>query len=232
MTARGVIFDGDDTLWETMPLYTAAKAHFYRRMAELGFVEGGVPQRFEDIDVRNLAVHGFGRRRFPSSMVETYRSCCRDTYQVPRPEEERALQAIGESVFLAQPQLFPGAREVLTALHGHYRVVLLTKGDPEVQRARVEQSTLSPLFAAIYIGPDKTAEDFARVIAEQDLDANRSWSVGNSVRADINPALNVGLSAVWIPYTTWDAEHDREVASPQLHRASSLRECLRWLLPG
>ncbi len=74
---KGVIFDGDDTLWETMPLCAGAKGRFYGLMGAAGFDRGAAEERFEErfeeIDRANVERFVFSHERFPRSMVETYK---------------------------------------------------------------------------------------------------------------------------------------------------------------
>jgi putative hydrolase of the HAD superfamily len=225
----GIIFDGDDTLWETMPHYVRAKRDFYNRMALMGFEVRAVEEKFEQIDLDNLARLGFSRSRFPTSMVNTYQAFCRDCGQ---PEDDLVageIASIAENVFNLPAIPLEGAPEVLTTLAESYRLFLLTKGDPQVQQRRINDSGLKGFFSAIYIVPDKSASDFRRIVRDQELSVETSWSVGNSLRSDINPALAIGLSAIWIPYYTWDAEIDIEVPSDRLIKLDALKQILRIL---
>jgi phosphoglycolate phosphatase-like HAD superfamily hydrolase len=76
MSSAGVIFDGDDTLWETAPLYARAKQQFFGQMSSLGFDPREVESAFHNIDVVNVDRLGFSKHRFPTSMAETYRLFC------------------------------------------------------------------------------------------------------------------------------------------------------------
>jgi putative hydrolase of the HAD superfamily len=116
-------------------------------------------------------------------------------------------------------------------LYKRFRLILLTKGDFTVQESRIEGSGLKDFFCSIRILPHKSVEDFRRAILDNELDAGASWSIGNSLKSDINPALAVGLSAIWIPHDTWDAEVDAEVRSARLFKLDSLRECPKVLIP-
>lgn len=230
MNTSAIIFDGDDTLWDTMPLYAAAKDRFYARMGDLGFDRQQVPKVFEETDLLNLRTHGFARSRFPTSMIDTYTHFCTSHGQAPSESVQEELWNIGDAVFSSTPPTLPGAEEVLRHLAHRYKLYLMTKGDPEVQHQRVEASGLRHFFDRVFIVPHKGTEDFARVVADLHLDPRQVWSVGNSLKSDINPALAAGLSAVWIPYHTWDAEVDQIVDSPRLFEVNDLPACLEVLV--
>jgi putative hydrolase of the HAD superfamily len=231
MNSAGIIFDGDDTLWETMPVYTQAKGEFFREMSTLGFDQQEVERIFESTDVANVNRLGFTKHRFPTSMAETYRSFC-DKYKclVDDVIEER-MRGIGYSVFERPPVVFDHAERVLIRLRPHYRLILATKGEREVQQAKIDRSGLADLFSSIYILDHKTDKELRHIIEDSKLDVNCSWIIGNSLRSDINPGLRVGLKAIWIPYYTWDYEEDVEPNSKLVYKVDSLKESLDILLP-
>jgi putative hydrolase of the HAD superfamily len=227
MTQRVVVFDGDDTLWDTMPLYTNAKRLFYGAMDSFGFDVALVPDVFERFDLENLAKFGFGRERFPTSMVDTYRYFCAAGRRQPERAAEQMVWTIGDSVFEGRPAVFPEATGLLERLRGRFKLVLMTKGDEAVQHQRIVQSGLISYFDSILIVPTKGKAEFQRVLEKQYVSPARNcWSVGNSLKSDINPALETGLSAIWIPYHTWDAEADVEMKSERLYKVDSLLESL------
>lgn len=231
MKSSGIIFDGDDTLWETMPVYTSAKQEFFREMSSLGFNPREVESIFESTDVANVTRLGFTKDRFPTSMAETYQSFC-DKYQ--RPSEitiEQRIKGIGYSVFDRPPVVFEHAQRVLSQLRPHYKLILATKGDHEVQQSKINHSGLADFFSSIYILDHKTDEELRNIAEECELSVSRSWIIGNSLKSDINPGLRVGLKAIWIPYYTWDYEEDVEPNSEFVYKVDSLEESLAILLP-
>lgn len=196
MPIAGVIFDGDDTLWDTMPLYTDAKQQFFERMGGLGFSRQEVEQCFEEIDVRNVEQFGFSRNRFPSSMVQAYRELCQRHGQRVEPALESNYKQIGEEVFERPVTVFSEAKDVLSMLGREFLLVLATKGDSDIQLRRIEQSGLAQHFHYAYVLPQKAPADYTRIVSEQNLSLDASWSVGNSIRSDINPAIEIGLSGM------------------------------------
>lgn len=228
-----VVFDADDTLWETQVLYNCAKGRFLSAMEGAGFPPEAARERLEAIDQANVSRLGFSKRRFPQSMRDTYKALC--IAYSRRFEEEKAagVEAIGASVFNVSPRVVEGVREALDELRASgLKLVLATKGDREVQEQRVESSRLRQYFDRVYVLAHKGAKEFQEIVTEAGMDASRAWSVGNSVRSDINPALAVGLHAIWIPNKTWVYEHEEPVASPRLHRAESIREVPDIVLGG
>ena len=110
------------------------------------------------------------------------------------------IYEVSAQVFDSTAPLMPGAVHVLHTLAQLYPLALLTKGDERVQQQRIRASDLSPYFQLIEIVPEKTSSDFQRVIGEMGGQNASSWSIGNSLRSDIIPALGVDMNAVWITH--------------------------------
>lgn len=219
-----VIFDGDDTLWETMPLYDKAKGTFFKQMEEWGFNPSEVRLRFDRVDSDNVKRLGFTRHRFPDSMVRTYQEFCGRAGISPTKAREKRASEIGSSVFLHPSPLLPGARLVLEKLSRAFRLVLFTKGDLEVQHSRVLSSGLGKLFDEVCITPDKNAEMLILLAKRHGQSPTHTWMVGNSLRSDIKPALEAGMRAIWVPYETWIHEEADETVAEAAIRCNSLNE--------
>jgi putative hydrolase of the HAD superfamily len=218
-----VIFDGDDTLWETEWLYDRARAD----AASIVEAEGLPADQWEGIerklDVANVARFGLSRMRFPTSCVEAYRRVAELSGSEVSDPVERRIWTAAEAVFYATAPTVPGARHVLTAVRRIYRTVLLTQGESEVQRHRIASSGLADLFDAVHVVEAKTAALFAATLAASAAEPSASWMIGNSVRSDINPAVASGMNAIWVDAHVW--EHERScdlVASDAVHLAETL----------
>jgi len=231
MTTAGVIFDGDDTLWETMPAYAEAKQEFCKEMALLGFDPKDALNTFESIDVINVDKFGFSKHRFPISMAETYRLFCdRSSWPYDR-AIERKIENIAYGIFGKALITFECAEQVLASLRSHYKLILATKGDEEIQLAKIDQSGLAHFFTSIQILDHKTEREFRRIAEECELDVSSSWVVGDSLRSDINPALEVGFRAIWIPNDAWAYEKADLPDSDRLFKVNALQDSLRLLIP-
>jgi putative hydrolase of the HAD superfamily len=230
--SAAVIFDGDDTLWETMPAYTRAKHGFFREMALVGFNEQEVELHFEKIDIANVDRLGFSRERFFNSMIETYHCFCRRSHVETSKSIEDKIRSLGHSVVSSPSKVHKSAHQVLGQLQIHYRLILATKGDKEVQLTKIKESNLGSYFDKTYIFDQKTERELNLVLEDNELSRADSWAVGNSLRSDINPALRIGLKAIWIPRYTWDYEEDEHKDSRDLFIVKSLRDCLEILIPS
>jgi putative hydrolase of the HAD superfamily len=148
-------------------------------------------------------------------MVIAYERLCA-SYEKPVDEDVTDdVWAIGRTVMTYPIVLLDGVEETLDALSRHYRLLLLTKGDQETQKGKLARSGLEDLFDAVHVVPEKDADVFQAIISRYNLPLDRTWMVGNSPRSDINPALEVGIGAFYVPNPgTWTLEIE-ELKDPE-----------------
>lgn len=222
----GVVFDGDDTLWSTEPLYDEARAKARHIVADSG-LDGAAWEDLERrLDVENVVRLGYSTERFPMSCVEAYGRLCRGSGRRPDLILESRVREAARSVFERDPPVVPGARETLTVLRARgTRLALLTKGDAELQSRRIERSGLRDFFHVVQVVPHKSAATIRSVVGSLGVDVASAWMVGNSVRSDVLPALDAGLRAVWVNAHVWEYEraHDHLV-DDRVITASNLAE--------
>jgi putative hydrolase of the HAD superfamily len=228
---RLLVFDGDDTLWKTMPLYAMAKAEFARVLARgIGVPPEKAIETLEELDLKNVSRFGFSRRRFPTSMTEAYVALAADMGRRVDPTLRKRVRSIGARVFERRPFRVSDAERVLRKLRSvGLRLVLCSKGDAQIQRARIKESGLSHFFSKIYVVSEKADNEFRKVLREQRVRPEEACSVGNGVRSDINPALRVGMKAIWVRNNTWVFEKDVPIRTRRLTVVRNLREMLHSL---
>jgi putative hydrolase of the HAD superfamily len=113
------------------------------------------------------------------------------------------------------PPLFDGVRATLTQLSQKYRLYLLTKGQYDEQKDKIDKSGLQPLFEELFIVAEKVDALYRMLLERHQWQADETCMIGNSPKSDINPALNMGMHAVYIPYEhTW---HLDSGAAPEHH---------------
>ena len=197
-----LIMDADDTLWEN---------NIYFEQAIHAFVTFLDHSRLSREEVRGVLdeverLMGYGSVNFTKSLVETYRRLAEKDLQE---EDVEQVRRFGEQIRTQPLQLLEGVRETLDYLSPRHDLFLLTKGDSEEQKLKVERSGIEEYFNRIVIVPEKDVATYHRVINELQIEPQRAWMVGNSPRSDINPALAAGLNAVYIPHPhTWHLEHE------------------------
>ena len=206
--AAAVIFDADDTLWSTEPLYDAARARAREAVSGAGLDGAAWDALQRGLDLSSFRSLGYSPERFPSSCAQAYEELCRDAQRLVDPAVLAAVRNAALGVFTAEAPLLTSARATLSRLvEDGWRLALLTKGDVVVQKRRLEQSGLRPFFERALIVAEKTPEVIAELAFCLGTKKSRTWMVGNSLRSDVLPALAAGLNAIWIDAHVW--EHER-----------------------
>jgi putative hydrolase of the HAD superfamily len=229
-----VIFDGDDTLWSTELLYDHART-LARNEIERAGLDGGEWEALERrIDVENVGVLGFSTDRFPTSCVQAYEVLCQGDGRTPDLDVVQRVRVAARTVFSERPLLVPHAKEILETLRSRgVKLALLTKGDRNLQTFRIQQSGLAECFDVVKIVDEKDPEAFLKIVAAVEAERGHSWSVGNSVRSDILPAISAGLRAVWIDAHVWEHERSVErVVHDRVFTVADISELLQLIVEG
>ncbi len=222
MLIRTVGFDADDTLWHSETFFAVTEDRF-RALLAPWCSEEEVSERLLTRERDNLRVFGYGIKGFTLSMIETAIAASNGAIPVG------AIQEIVEwgKEMLAHPvELLDGVEFVVGELEQKYRLVLLTKGDLFHQESKIAESGLADRFDAVEVMAEKDEVSYRRVLSRLEIDPATFFMVGNSVRSDVLPILNIGGQAAHIPYAiTWGHEQttseDQTLEFPVL---SSIRE--------
>lgn len=225
----GILFDFDDTLVETTVHFNSAKSRFARIMAELGFPSQEALDILNQNDINNVQKYGgFLKECFPRALVETYEYYCQKSGRDRNPALRKKIEDLGWWVFDQPAQPIRGAEKVLQRLHGKLPLFLATKGDPSVQRERVEESGLSRWFDKVYVLADKNTAAYRSIALEQRIRPPASWVIGNSMKSDINPALKAGFQCIYVHHPhTWDYEDEEPVGGHV--SATCITDVIKWV---
>ena len=201
-------FDADDTLWKSEDYYREAQATFECIVG--AYVDlGDVGARLYEVEKRNLALFGYGVKGMLLSMIEAAVDIT--DARISAADLHRIVD-LGKALLRHPVELLPGVRAAVEQVAGDYPVVLITKGDLFHQEAKVRESGLADLFLRIEIVSEKDARTYARLFAEFGIAPSGFLMVGNSLRSDIAPVLELGGWGVHVPYhVTWAHEADAEV---------------------
>ncbi len=193
-------FDADDTLWKSEDFYRAAQAEFERIVG--AYVElADVANQLYAVEKANILLFGYGVKGMVLSMVEAAVEITQA--QVSAADIHRIVQ-LGKDLLRHPVEVLPGVREAVEAIARDFPVVLITKGDLFHQEAKVRESGLADLFGRIEIVSEKDPATYARVLAELGVAPTQFLMVGNSMRSDIAPVLELGGWGVHVPYhVTW-----------------------------
>lgn len=222
-----VIFDGDDTLWKTQELYEKAKIQYLDILKKLGIIDANLIRNLDSLDACRAGTLGFSRTRFMESMLLLYAQYCgamQMDWDVLAESEIRKLSRILE----CPVELYPDAMDALRILASKYQLILFTKGDIEDQRKKIESlgAEFTSCFFQIHICMSKGPDELSELMAAFE---NRPVAViGNSIRSDILPAMELGVYSILILRPSW---HYEEVCSVPLGitTADSLSEVAELL---
>lgn len=207
---RLVGFDGDDTLWRSEDYYHAAQREFERIVSAYVELEG-VYDRLYAVEKRNLALFGYGVKGMVLSMIE---AAIEITGQRISAADLHRIARLGKELLQHPVELLPGIRGAIEEIGARHQIVLITKGDLFHQEAKVRDSGLADLFRRIEIVSEKDVRTYARVLAELDLRPEQFVMIGNSLRSDIAPVLQLGGWGVHMPYhVTWAHEAEVELGA-------------------
>ncbi|GIQ75960.1 HAD family hydrolase [Bradyrhizobium sp. RD5-C2] len=205
-----VIFDADNTLWETERLYDEARRKLASQLARRGIDEATATEVQQAIDEELYKTHGYSAQRFPESFDRTL------TYFFPDATdlERDTIRSIAERVFRDPAAVHDSVTEVVEQLRRHYRLGILTAGENWVQQSRLSQFAHLHHFQAVEVVDQKNAATFESFIEKHEVDRKNSWVVGDSLKSDILPAHEVGLNAVLIVTRNWDRVEMSELRLP------------------
>jgi putative hydrolase of the HAD superfamily len=204
MARHTLLIDADDTLWENNIFFEKTIDDFVTQLEHLGYTREYIRHILNETERRNIRQHGYGVRSFRRSLEETYLKLAGNS---ARREIVKEIERMARELENTPPHILDGVPETLAYLAKHHRLILLTKGEPAEQAAKVERSGLQSYFDAIEIVLEKESATYERVIDQFKIVKSHGWMVGNSPRSDINPALQSGLNAVFIPHSaTWELE--------------------------
>ncbi|AKS47347.1 putative hydrolase of the HAD superfamily [Octadecabacter temperatus] len=205
-----IAFDADDTLWHNERGFALTQARFAELLRDHTSVDH-LMERLLAAERRNMGIYGFGIKGFTLSMVET---ALEITSGAVSTDVIAELLAMGRGMLADPVELLPGVREAIEAVKPDAEILLITKGDLLDQERKLAQSGLGDLFDAVEIVSDKTPDIYSRIFARHDT--AHQMMVGNSLRSDVIPAIEVGAWGVHVPHElTWEYEH---AEAPVTHR--------------
>ncbi len=214
--------DGDDTLWHSEGHFVLTEQRFTELLAPWVDQET-VHATLLETERRNLAHFGYGVKGFTLSMIETALQLT--GHRVDGLHIERII-GMGKELLAHPVELLDGVAETLERLAADHRLVLITKGDLFHQESKVAASGVAELFERIEIVAEKDVPTYTRVLARMGVAPTAFCMIGNSVKSDILPVLELGGAGVHVPYhVTWALEHaEVELGHPRMAGVTGIRE--------
>ena len=231
MTLKGkfdtIFFDADDTLWENEQFFRNAEAQFAELLADYTSPEGVQAmlwQKQED----NIPLFGYGSKTYMIGMTDAAMELCGGYL----PEKiYYGLKKIITELAYHEFQIIDGVEETLKALHGHYKLIVATKGDLTEQMSKYRASGLDKYFHHCEVMENKNEKNYLELAAKHDLQPEQILMIGNSVKSDIAPVVNIGGIAINTPHdVVWVHEMMDMPESDRIIVVENIREVLEYLL--
>ncbi|MEZ4840815.1 MAG: HAD family hydrolase [Flavobacteriaceae bacterium] len=198
-----IAFDADDTLWINETYYREGENKFYKLMSAYE-TENKLDQELFKKEMENLPLYGYGIKSFMLSMIESALEL--SNYKI-NPKIIEEVINIGKDMLEKPIELLEGVEETLQTLNSKYRIILATKGDLLDQERKLEKSGLEKYFHHIEILSEKKRENYKKLIKHLDIAPSEFLMIGNSLKSDVLPLIEIGAHAIHIPFhTTWAYE--------------------------
>jgi putative hydrolase of the HAD superfamily len=211
---KAVFTDMDDTLIVNMALYDHAAAQLQGYLAHFGVEPEDVMRAHADVEKTLFPLLGYSRERYPQSFENTL------LHFIPNATDDMIARARGfaERVFTTVAGVKPGTMEAIDLLTAQYPVYIVTQGDRSVQQFRVSHLPFKDKLAGVFIVDKKSRETFETLTQKLGYAPEEVVMMGDSLKSDIQPAIDAGLHAVWIEAHNWSA-HENSIQLPNTPRA-------------
>lgn len=222
-------FDADDTLWVNETYYREAELDFAKLLSKYE-TANKIDQELFKIEMNNLDMYGYGIKSFILSMVESALEISNNEISN---KSINAILDIGKNMINKPIELLDGVEEVLHTLSKKYRLILATKGDLLDQERKLERSGLIDYFHHIEVLSHKKEANYSKLLNHLDINPPEFLMIGNSLKSDILPLVNIHAHAIHIPFhTTWAHEQvsDEEANGKEYKTVKSLKEIIPFLI--
>jgi putative hydrolase of the HAD superfamily len=199
-----LIVDADDTLWENNIYFEQAFQEFVDFLGHSSLNAREIRTVLDEIEEANSKIHGYGSLNFGRNLRQCYQHLAeREVCQ----EDLKTVMGFAERILECPMEVIEGVPETLEYLSLRHDLTLFTKGHPDEQKLKVDRSGLGAFFHHTAIVKEKDPAAYRRLVEERSMDPDHSWMIGNSPKSDVNPALEAGLNAVFVPHAhTWVLE--------------------------
>ncbi len=196
-------FDADDTLWVNETYFRDAEELFCKLLSQYE-TPNKIDQELFKMEMKNLPVYGYGVKGFVLSMVEMALELSNNN--VSNKVINQILE-IGKGMINKPVELLDGVEKVLKTLSSNYKLIVATKGDLLDQERKLEKSGLLDYFHHIEVLSDKKEENYSKLLNHLEIKPSEFLMIGNSLKSDILPLINIKAKAIHVPFhTTWAHE--------------------------
>lgn len=221
-----VFFDADDTLWENERFFRAAEAQFIDLLADYTTPEG-VQDMLWRKQEDNIPLFGYGSKTYMIGMTDAAVELCGGhlPYHI-----YHGVKKIITDLAYHEFQLIEGVEQTLQALQGKYRLIVATKGDLPEQMNKYRMSGLEKYFHHCEVMENKDEKNYLELAAKHDLEPDKLLMIGNSVKSDIAPVVNIGGWAINVPHEiVWVHEMMDMPESDRILIVQNVKEIVQYL---
>lgn len=224
---RCIFFDADDTLWENERYFRTAEAKFIKLLADYTTPEG-VQDMLWRKQEDNIPLFGYGSKTYMIGMTDAALELCGGSLTE---EIYYGIKNIITELAFHELQIIEGVKETLEALQGKYELIVATKGDLPEQMAKFRKSGLAHYFHHCEVMENKDEKNWLEVAAKHNLHPEEILMIGNSVKSDIAPVVNIGGRAIHVPHeVVWVHEMMDMPQSDRIIEVKKITEILDYLL--
>lgn len=196
-------FDADDTLWVNETYFRETEEQF-AVLLDSYETKNKIDQELFKMEMKNLELYGYGVKGFMLSMIESALDLSNN--QIAQKSISEIID-LGKAMISKPVEVLDGVEEVLQALSSKYRLLVLTKGDLLDQERKLKKSGLSKYFHHVEVLSDKKETNYKNLLEHLEINVNEFLMVGNSLKSDVIPIVNIGGQAIHVPFhTTWTHE--------------------------
>jgi putative hydrolase of the HAD superfamily len=204
MEITAVAFDGDDTLWHNETVFSMTQERICELLSDHADLTS-LEERLYATETRNLRLYGYGAKSFILSIIETAIEVSDGAVTTATIRE---ILDFGKAMIEHPVELLDGVRECVEELAAtdRYELFVITKGELFHQESKFARSGLDDVLG-VEIVNEKDVGTYERILRRRGLSPQAFCMVGNSLRSDIVPVLELGGTAVHVPYPlTWAHE--------------------------
>ncbi|GGW32951.1 HAD family hydrolase [Arenibacter certesii] len=223
-------FDADDTLWVNETYFRDTEEKFASLLDKYE-TKNKIDQELFKTEINNLEIYGYGVKGFVLSMIESALDLSNNKVSLATIGD---ILNLGKEMLSHPVELLDGVEEVLRKLKDHYRLIVLTKGDLLDQERKLEKSGLSKYFHHVEVLSDKKEINYKNLLEHLRIPVSEFLMVGNSLKSDVLPIINIGAKAIHIPFhTTWQHEEVKLEEHQNGHLTlNTITELLKYLNYG
>jgi len=202
---QALIIDADDTLWENNIYFEQAWDDFVDFLSHSTLSPKETRDIFDEIEIANIKVNGYGAQNFAKNMVQCYQHLVQRDIA---PGDAEKIIRFADRILHQPIEMLDGVEETLAyLLERNHDLILFTKGHPEEQRLKIDRSPIGRFFREFEIVHEKDVAAYRDLVARFNFNPAITWMIGNSPKSDINPAIDAGLNAIFVPHErTWSLE--------------------------